>query len=423
MLRGAIATLALTLLVPATAGAATCDKPAPAGRTTIKVVSGASTREVIVHVPKAYDGRTPVPLVFDLHGTYDDRDGQLGTSLSEAAGDRHGFAIAAANGSVRGRIAFNGKAGWLWNLPGTLQFGERRPPGAPDEVLFISDAIDAIGRFICLDFRRVFSMGYSNGGRSSSWFACAMANRIAAIGPVAGVRAGYPAASDRETADPRTCVPSQPVAVIAFHGTSDPIAPYSAGGGQDYQGYSVPVAMKRWADLNGCAAGVLTNVSTTVDRTAYGECRDGADVQLYTVNGGGHSWPGTPRTTPFGTTTQEINATELAFEFFARHPLPVLPAMTLSADRTRLTARRTARVTLTATWHRAGGDPVVLTAAKQRLLPLPGVTVRLLGRRGVTGPDGKVTLTVRPRGSGARRAVAAKDGYARASRRLVSRRA
>jgi polyhydroxybutyrate depolymerase len=55
-------------------------------------------------------------------------------------------------------------------------------------------------------------------------------------------------------------------------------------------------------------------------------CMDGAEVALYTVNGGGHNWPGgidaalaNPQYAAFvGVTTQEIDAGELMWEHFSR---------------------------------------------------------------------------------------------------------
>jgi polyhydroxybutyrate depolymerase len=54
----------------------------------------------------------------------------------------------------------------------------------------------------------------------------------------------------------------------------------------------------------------------------YGDCTDDAEVILYTVDGGGHTWPGGPDIVRLGKTTQAIDATALMWEFFQRHPMP-----------------------------------------------------------------------------------------------------
>jgi polyhydroxybutyrate depolymerase len=48
--------------------------------------------------------------------------------------------------------------------------------------------------------------------------------------------------------------------------------------------------------------------------------REGAEVRLYTVEGGGHTWPsGARRPRHFGRTSRDIDATELIWRFFKEH--------------------------------------------------------------------------------------------------------
>src|SRR5918993_1187228 len=70
-----------------------------------------------------------------------------------------------------------------------------------------------------VDRSRVYATGLSMGAMMSSTLACVMADRIAAIGPVAGVE------------DPEGCEPGRPVPVLAMHGTADPILLFNGGGG------------------------------------------------------------------------------------------------------------------------------------------------------------------------------------------------
>jgi polyhydroxybutyrate depolymerase len=64
-------------------------------------------------------------------------------------------------------------------------------------------------------------------------------------------------------------------------------------------------------------------VAVDVTRRAYTGCADDAAVVLYTVQDGGHTWPGgTPLPEWFvGRTTRTIDATNLMWEFFRNHPL------------------------------------------------------------------------------------------------------
>ena len=147
--------------------------------------------------------------------------------------------------------------------------------------------------------------------------ACRLADRIAAVAPVAGLRAGRAAAPAFAEPDPGDCRPSKPVRVLAIHGTDDRTNPFPGGGGVRW-GYSVEQAAARWATLDGCAVAPRSEaVSAHVTRLQFGGCAAGT-VTLYRIDapeaeGGGHIWPGGRGAPP-----SEIAATDLVLEFFAR---------------------------------------------------------------------------------------------------------
>jgi polyhydroxybutyrate depolymerase len=61
---------------------------------------------------------------------------------------------------------------------------------------------------------------------------------------------------------------------------------------------------------------------TSVVRTAYGSCQDGAEVVLVAIEGGGHTWPGRePQLQALGRSTRNISANDLMWEFFEKHPM------------------------------------------------------------------------------------------------------
>ena len=267
------------------------------------------TRTFLLYVPSGYDGRRRVPLVLNFHGSTSSPEEQEDTTRIEAVADRHGFAVAAPRAAIDPGV---------WNVPGVPLPGTTVPPqGLPDDVRFTADVIDAVGETICVDDRRVYSTGASGGARFSSSLGCLLADRIAAIGPVAGVRFED------------GCNPGRPVPVIAFHGTADVVNPY-AGGGPAYWGYGVEEAVRRWSAYDGCTGDPeVSQLSPSVTSTTHGGCDGGAEVVLVTVAGGGHNWPGgvdvtiaRPELKPvIGVTTQEIDAGEEMWRFFARHGL------------------------------------------------------------------------------------------------------
>lgn len=273
------------------------------------MMSGGVERKFQLIVPQSYDGKTPLPVVFGLHPLSISHvvvPSMIGLPDMAATYD---FLGVAPSGLLDGTIPY-----WL------------APPVQPNrDVQFITDLLDLVEAELCVDARRVFSTGMSNGGHMSSLLACRMPDRVTAVAPIAGVEFF------------ELCR-GRPVPVIAFHGTADPIVTYEGGGlnatriadTQYWKGdvppglpvhHGVDAAMATWASHNGCdAEPVEEQVSPEVRRRTWRHCK--ADTTLYIIDGGGHAWPGRPVPqfeAPFGHGTTDIDATSLIFEFFFAH--------------------------------------------------------------------------------------------------------
>ena len=166
----------------------------------------------------------------------------------------------------------------------------------------------------------------------ASVMACAFSDRIAAIAPVAGIR------------NPPGCKPSRPVPVVAFHGVADQWISYDGGLGPEVfalppdesrelveiaeptaSDLSIPEVAAAWAKRNGCPRTPKeTSIATDVTLVRYA-CRTHADVQLYAIEGAGHTWPGSTFSQALvdilGSTTLSIDADAVMWKFFAQHPL------------------------------------------------------------------------------------------------------
>jgi poly(3-hydroxybutyrate) depolymerase len=289
-------------------GTSSCARTAPVGESKVPVVFNGMRYDVTVYVPPNVAARAPA--VLNLHGTSGTGSGQLWYSDLKSTADTGGFLVVAPEGAIR-----NG-SGYAWNVPNV----GNPPAGARDDVAFLAQVITTTTTTLCADPTRIYATGYSGGGRMTSAFACARPTLVAAIAPVAGLRAGRPNPTNSSSPDPASCKPPATVPVIAFHGRQDATNPFD-GGGTDLWRYSVPQAQQRWSTLNGCANGPTTDqVSAHVRKTTYDRCRDEANVVLYEVSDGGHTWPGTPRpSTGNGNTTHEINANALMWQFFLAH--------------------------------------------------------------------------------------------------------
>jgi polyhydroxybutyrate depolymerase len=315
------------LLVHPAARAADACTGVHAGTNHIAVTSGGQKHQVDLMLPASFDAGKRVPLVIGLHpsgGTGAGFDQDAGLS---AAATAKGFAVMLPDGGVQ----LPGGDGHYWNIPGVpLVGGGDVPKGSRDDVRFITDAIDHLVKHSCVDARRVYVTGFSGGARMSSMVGCRLADRVAAVAPVAGLRAGRAAGPDFAEPDASDCRPSRPLTVLAIHGTDDPTNPFPGGEGSRW-GYSVERAAARWASLDQCgAAPALEKSSAHVTRVRYGACTASKEVVLYKIEaardqGGGHVWPGGQRDLSTraagsgGKPAVELDATAVVLDFFARH--------------------------------------------------------------------------------------------------------
>lgn len=270
-------------LIPAASAEQRCVLGTPG--TTQPVTVGQTGRTMLLHLPVGHRAGTPLPLLFVLHGSGGDGAAILSQSGLEATSDRHGFLLAAPDGGIPV------DKGFVWNIPGVPTVTGKVPgPDDADDVAFIRAAIDWLAALGCADSSRVYVSGWSGGGRLTSWLGCVASDKIAAISPVVGLRAGNPLADDSKRPDPATCRPANPVPVIAFAGDKDGTNPIQ-GGGAGYWQYSMDAALARWAELGGCRAGPLRR-DLAADRyeRLYTACRSRAEVAGHVTRGAGHVW-------------------------------------------------------------------------------------------------------------------------------------
>lgn len=280
---GLVALLLLLAWLPAARASAACSIIG-AGATQSIAVPGTG-RSLLLHLPVGFDSARPAPLVFLFHGSGGSGARMLERSGLAATADRHGFILAVPDGG----IPIEG--GFVWNIPGVPTATGKIPgPQDADDVAFVRATVGWLKDQRCVDPARVYATGYSGGGRMASLLGCVAADRIAAIAPVVGLRAGIPLVGDPAQPDPASCTPSRPVPVITFAGDKDTENPIE-GGGSSYWQYSMRAAEMRWAALNGCAPKpVLRRVSKAVSEERFTRCRGGAEVVARTVAGGEHVW-------------------------------------------------------------------------------------------------------------------------------------
>ncbi|MBK8256268.1 MAG: esterase [Polyangiaceae bacterium] len=294
--------------------AAGCRKAKPAaGDLTGSLLSGGVERTYVYRLPTSLDpAQKPWPMVLALHGRLGTGAQQEQLTHFSTLADKEGFIVVYPDGVEKS---------WADGRPGS----PAQEKGI-DDVAFLSALIDEFVNNQGADKTRVFVAGMSNGAMMSYRLACDLSDKVAAIGPVAGLM--YTGIVD-------TCKPKRPVPVMIFAGTEDPLMPYEGGPvGSDTGGevLSAVKTLETWAKLNGCQGEPTQSTPTDADpndgttltlSTASG-CSAGAEVKLFTVNEGGHTWPGGNQYLPegfIGKTSRDVDASQTLWEFFKAHPM------------------------------------------------------------------------------------------------------
>lgn len=243
-----------------------------------------------LHVPSAYTGNEPVPLVIAFHGVGGD-----GSTMEQAGfnslSDRDGFIVAYPDAISK-----------HWNT--------RRSdaPETADDVGFINTLIDDLENRYNLDPARIFVTGFSNGGMFAHRIGCELSDRVTAIAAVSATMPEYLSS---------ICQPTRPISVLLIHGTADPAVPY---GVSEKALLSAPATFQYWSNHNRCSPNViketLPNVANIQIET-HDQCADGTSVKLYTIEGGGHDWLIAQAETS-APSSQGIETSEIIWDFFSQ---------------------------------------------------------------------------------------------------------
>ena len=307
----------------ALAASTDCDpaRPHTAGDFNEMIVSGAFTRDYLLHVPPSYTGDKAVPLVVNIHGLGSSAAGQANYSGLPAKADAEGFIVVMPQGLSTALVAQP-----HWNI---VLLGAE-----PDDLGFIDDLLSALESQLCVDSDRIYAAGMSNGAQMSSRLACSLSNRIAAAAPVSGV---YFPPLAIELPEPE-CPSARPVPIIAFHGTADTIIPFNGGPLGEAIGFDFTLRdiddeiIPEWAVRNGCdSVPTEEQVTANVRLIRYQGCDKGATVELYVIGGGAHVWPGATDF-PDPDVNDEISANDLMWDFFVAHPFVAQPVGGLAVD-------------------------------------------------------------------------------------------
>jgi len=328
-----------TVVLCAAAFACGINVPTAFGQDRSEVVKvNGSPRTIQVHLPESYSSKKRYPVVLALHGIGGDASFMARISHFNQTADQFGFIVVYPN-AREGR----------WTVPRGAEtrsiggFGRRRTimddisrTPSPDDVggmpvndmAFFNELLDQIESEYTVDTSRIFATGYSDGAFMDFRLGCELADRIAAIATVGALLPG-------NLADTCSNWSWRAVPLLMMNGTDDPAVPYRGRLSYNVGYYLLPVreTFKQWAKINNCGqkperanipAKSSSGLETRVD--TYSDCKDGATIVLYSIEKGGHTWPGGEQFVPvkyIGKTNADLDASEVIWKFFAAHPMPV----------------------------------------------------------------------------------------------------
>jgi polyhydroxybutyrate depolymerase len=215
------------------------------------VTVGGEVRRYIVDAA-AGSAERPLPVVLALHGFRGSAAGFRARDGLVPGATRGDYIAVHADG--RDDVQLLGGVGRGWDLA----------PGDARDTPFVAALLDALERERCVDRRRIYATGFSNGGFFANLLACTLGDRLAAAAAVAGAR------------PLDGCVPPGPIPMLFFHGLADPVVSPRLTAG----------AAAWWRRIDGCrgdaGAGSEAGCSAAVGCTAE---------VVVCIGPQGHAWP------------------------------------------------------------------------------------------------------------------------------------
>jgi polyhydroxybutyrate depolymerase len=279
-----------------------------------------------IHVPAGLDLHAPAPVVLFFHGGGGTADGQELIVQLVPFADAHGFVLVRGEGYE----TVGGVNGEVWNAGSCCGIAADNAR-AIDHVGAVRAFLDVLEAKVCVDPKRVFATGHSNGGMLAYRLGCELADRVAAIAPNAAFLMNRDLDATPQPVTLFDCAPARPVPVLHLHGLADLCAPFGGGSSNGLDPATRPTVQSGidvFRARNGCADTPTTTYSQGMAScSTWGGCAEGADITLCTIGGAGHTWAGAPYRPATqmmcgGTGTMDLDANSMIWDFFVAHPMP-----------------------------------------------------------------------------------------------------
>jgi len=263
-------------------------------------------RSYLVHLPPDYNGEEAVPLMLVFHGAGGNAESARKMSGMDDIADRENFIVVYPNGT-----GLFSEYVLSWNAGECCNFVE---PFGVDDVAFVRFLVIALNETYNINSEKIYAAGISNGGMMVYRMGCEDADLFAGMAVISSTMCFD------------GCAPSGPVPLIVFHGLADTVIPYSGGMGTDFltsffelSHKPVSDSVSFWAKNNNCEPVPRKEKEGIVYKEVYSNCEKNADVEFYTIENGGHVWPGGAESWLLGSEPVDFPASETIWRFFANH--------------------------------------------------------------------------------------------------------
>lgn len=284
---------------------ATVLKPGDSNQT---VMVGSLSRSYVLHIPTGYNGTKQLAVVIDFHPLGATGSGWGGSNPWKTKADSAGFIMVYPN-------SYNSNNSW--NAGMCCQDAQHN---SIDDVAFTRAIVKQIEGIACVDPKRIYATGCSNGGGMTYKVACDAADIIAAAAPV-DFRCVYGGTTNSPSCE--GCKPSRPISITHFDNTGDnSLVPYNGGmtsfaadcpPNQSCTGMGFPSAQANfttWQSIDQCTGSASAMNGHSVCQT-NGTCQGGAQVSFCVQQGGSHCG-----------NYASLGIVDIAWEMFQKASLP-----------------------------------------------------------------------------------------------------
>jgi polyhydroxybutyrate depolymerase len=276
-------------------------------------------RHFILHVPTSYEDSKPLPLVVMLHGHGGTAKAISRVGWSEEA-DKNLFLVAYPDAE---RLKPDQPPG-PDNVP-TWNDGSGREGvnTSVDDMHFLKALLAFVSKNLSVDQQRIYMAGFSQGAATTFNLGVALSDQLAAIGV---------ASAQFAPKDDPTLKLAHPMPLIYMIGTADKLNPLNGGEapnaltGGTRTTRPIQESIDGWLKLNQCSA-TPTNILNKmgVVGKAY-ICPPNFELDYYTIDGMGHTWPLGPRPRTGGNSNVPVNkisGVQTMWAFFSKFTLAV----------------------------------------------------------------------------------------------------